>query len=204
VDQTNIVGKQEAKSERARNTICKATVACLGQIGYAETSINRVVEQAGVSKGALQHHFPSKEDLMASTAAYLLQKSLRYADTAKVSRDPGDIRSRLLKIWDTLIDTRAYLALLEILIASRTDKVLHQRIAYELEASIHQIDDSFLALYGELDESVRGDVKLIMTANRCFMRGLLIERQYGLSKGEQRRVLERWLDLVVPVLEVEA
>ena len=202
-------GKQEQKTERARATICKATVTCLAELGYAETSINRVVDRAQVSKGALQHHFPSKEDLMASTAAYLLAKPLRHAessqaDPVKDSNGHAGIRTRLLSIWDQLTNTSAYLALLEILIASRTDKILHKRIAAELKASIREIDEHFLPFYGELARTDRDDLMLLMTANRCLMRGLLIEEQYGLSKARQRQVLERWLDLVAPELELKA
>ncbi|MGN6101053.1 MAG: TetR/AcrR family transcriptional regulator, partial [Devosia sp.] len=32
--------------------------------GYDETSVNDVIEAAGLSKGAFYHHFSSKEDLM--------------------------------------------------------------------------------------------------------------------------------------------
>ena len=198
------VGKQVQKSERARTTICEATIRCLAESGYMETSINRVVEMAGVSKGALQYHFPSKEELMASTADYLLKRPLRHADAAREADTHQDMRTRLLNIWDRLTNTSAYLALLEILIASRTDKVLHARIADGLKASIREIDEHFLPFYGELAKSDRDDLMLLMTANRCLMRGLLIEEQYGLSKAKQRRVLERWLDLVAPELEVKA
>ena len=112
-----LAGKQEQKSERARTTICEATVACLAELGYTETTINRVVERAGVSKGALQYHFPSKEDLMASTAAYLLRRPLRHAQTSREGDAVRDMRQRLLNIWDRLTNTAAYLALLEVLIA---------------------------------------------------------------------------------------
>ena len=200
-DMTRAVGRQEQKSERARTTICEATIRCLAELGYAETSINRVVERAGVSKGALQYHFPSKEDLMASTAAFLLQRPLRHADAARQEDgnrgsigSGGDIRRRMLDIWNRLISTSAYLALLEILVASRTDKVLHARIAAELEASIHEIDRHFLPLYGELEARDEEDLMLLMTANRCLMRGLLIEEQYGLDKRRQRQVLHRHCD----------
>jgi AcrR family transcriptional regulator len=201
-------GKQEQKTERARATICKATVTCLAELGYAETTINRVVDRARVSKGALQHHFPSKEDLMANTAAYLLARPLKHAELKQAdqvdSNGHASIRTRLLDIWDQLTNTSAYLALLEILIASRTDKVLHKRIAAELKASIREIDEHFLPFYGELARTDREDLMLLMTANRCLMRGLLIEEQYGLSNARQRQVLERWLDLVAPELEQKA
>lgn len=196
-----LLGKQELKSERARQTICEATIACLAEHGYAETSINRVVARAGVSKGALQHHYPSKEELMASTASYLLERPLRMPDLSQGGTNHSSIRKRLLAIWDNLTNTSAYLALLEILIAARTDKVLHARIAASLKASIEEIDDHFLPRYEELSAERRNDLLLLMTANRCLMRGLLIEENYGLSKTRQRQVLERWLDLVVPEFE---
>ena len=47
-------GKQEQKRAIARNRICRAVTECLVEHGYADTSINRVVERAGVSKGALR------------------------------------------------------------------------------------------------------------------------------------------------------
>ncbi len=195
-------GKQELKSERARRTICEATIACLAERGYAETSINRVVDTAGVSKGALQHHYPTKEELMASTASYLLERPLRLADLSADGTSRSSVRKRLLAIWENLTNTEAYLALLEILIAARTDKVLHARIAADLKASISEIDDYFLPHYRELSAAQRNDLLLLMTANRCLMRGLLIEENYGLSKTRQRAVLERWLDLVVPAFEL--
>jgi AcrR family transcriptional regulator len=202
-------GRQARKTENARRTIHEATIHCLAHHGYAETSINRVVAQAGVSKGALQYHFPTKEDLMASTSAYLLERPLRYASNAPTRAAGGDVRSRLLDLWDRLMNTSAYLALLEILIAARTDSVLHARIAEGLKASVREIDEHFLAsdltsdlpFDGDLSQKEEADLRLLMTANRCLMRGLVIEEQYGLSPAGQRQVLERWLDLVVPVLE---
>jgi len=198
---SHAIGKQEQKSERARRTICKATVDCLAELGYAETSINRVVERAGVSKGALQHHFPSKEDLMTATAGYLLERPLKHADLNLKDASKQDVRTRVLDVWDRLTNTSAYLALLEILIAARTDKVLYARIATNLNEWIHDVDEHFLPFYGELAKTDRDDLMLLMTANRCLMRGLLIEEQYGLTKARQRQVLERWLDLVAPELE---
>ena len=187
--------KQELKSERARDIICKATVTCLAELGYGETSINRVVAEARVSKGALQHHFPSKEELMASTASYLLQKPLRFAKRASGG---STLREDFLTIWNSLTNTKAYLALLEILVAARTDRVLHKRIAANLKTSINDIDDHFVNLYGNLETADERELRLLMCANRCLMRGLLIEEQYGLAREDQLAVLESWLDLVVP------
>ena len=74
---TEEMGKQQAKSLRARAAITKATIDCLYQRGYGETTLSRVAAYALFSKGALQHHFPTKEDLMAATADELLSRPLR-------------------------------------------------------------------------------------------------------------------------------
>ena len=51
---------------------------------------------------------------------------------------------------------------------------------------------------------LQDDLLLLLTANRCLMRGLLIESQYGISRARQRQVLERWFDLLTPELESKA
>ena len=70
------VGVQQAKSARARAAICNATIASLAEVGYAETSLNRVAAIADFSKGAVQHHFPTKEDLIAATVDALLLRTV--------------------------------------------------------------------------------------------------------------------------------
>ncbi|GIS20510.1 MAG: hypothetical protein CM15mP120_24260 [Pseudomonadota bacterium] len=83
------VGLQQAKSERARAAICDATIASLAAVGYAETSINRVAAMADFSKGAVQHHFPTKEDLIAATVDALL---LRTVQSRGKNRQPLKMR----------------------------------------------------------------------------------------------------------------
>lgn len=48
----------------ARARIIEAALECFYEKGYEETSLREVVEMAGVTKGALYHHFDSKEDLL--------------------------------------------------------------------------------------------------------------------------------------------
>ena len=59
-------GLQQLKSARARDSICKATIQLLAELGYAETTIAGVAQNAGFSKGAVQFHFPTKEELIAA------------------------------------------------------------------------------------------------------------------------------------------
>lgn len=56
----------ETRSERKRRCILEAARALFAKHGYAATSMDMVVERAGVSKPTVYGHFKSKDDLFAA------------------------------------------------------------------------------------------------------------------------------------------
>lgn len=50
-----------------RDQIVEATVTVLAREGYRNASINRIAEQAGISKGLVLYHFTDKNELMRQT-----------------------------------------------------------------------------------------------------------------------------------------
>ncbi len=193
-------GVQEAKSALAREKICRAVTGCLVELGYADTSINRVAAQAGVSKGALQHHYPSKEDLMAATAAHLLGN----ATFLHMRNTRGDTAARstareLRRIWRRGANTDEFQALLEILVRMRTDTRLRERLSPALRAwheqSAEMTRQGYAATSGREE-----DVDLLMAMNACLIRGLVIQQQYTDDRQFIARILERWIELVSPLI----
>jgi AcrR family transcriptional regulator len=57
------VGPRAEKGEATRARLIEVAGELFGERGYDETPIEEVLERTGVSKGALYHHFPSKEAL---------------------------------------------------------------------------------------------------------------------------------------------
>ena len=53
-----------------------AAVALFAEQGYDATSVNQVVARAGVAKGALYHHFGSKDDLLYEVYRELVEPQL--------------------------------------------------------------------------------------------------------------------------------
>jgi len=53
--------KEKQKSEETRNRILEAAEECFTRYGYDSTGVAEICNTAGVSKGALYHHFPSKQ-----------------------------------------------------------------------------------------------------------------------------------------------
>ena len=51
----------QRRGEETRKRILAAAEACFARSGYDATGVAEICEQAGVTKGALYHHFPTKQ-----------------------------------------------------------------------------------------------------------------------------------------------
>jgi len=189
-----VPGKQQAKSQRARDLICDAAIDLLVTQGYSDTSLNRVAAMAGFSKGALQHHYPSKEDLIAATLNKLLARPF-----LPQRGKPECVEDALLQAWSKYINTPAYRAVLEILNAARTDALLHARISAELLEWGRALDAQSLEQYAALSGDDE-EVVMLLNMTRSFMRGLLIQERYGGDGMKRLKYVKKWIALVAPRL----
>lgn len=57
---------QAERREATRNSLVAAAMRCLTQYGYAGATMARIASEAGVTRGALQHHFEDRRALMMS------------------------------------------------------------------------------------------------------------------------------------------
>ena len=61
----NVKDKRVAQGDATRAALVAAARELFGEQGYADTSTDEIVARAGVTKGALYHHFRGKDDLFA-------------------------------------------------------------------------------------------------------------------------------------------
>ena len=64
---TDVKDKRVAQGDATRTALIRAARELFGSKGFAETSTDEVVARAGVTKGALYHHFRAKDDLFRAT-----------------------------------------------------------------------------------------------------------------------------------------
>jgi AcrR family transcriptional regulator len=63
------------RASGTRSTILKVALQLFLKKGYKDVSYEDLIKETGLSKGALYHHFRSKEDLLISTFEFLLEAS---------------------------------------------------------------------------------------------------------------------------------
>ena len=132
--QRNEKGWQAEKSAMTRSAILEATIQCLLELGYANTTTALIANYAGVSRGAMMHHFPSRISVMRAVIDYLHVLRLQeYRDLMVDIDDPQSsltdkaIRESVEAAW-RYVNLPSFLAYQEMLAASRTDGELRQII----------------------------------------------------------------------------
>lgn len=82
----------EPTLRRAR--LVEATLRCLQLYGFQGTSIRRICAEAGVSIGLINHHYQSKDELVAETYLTITRRISAQLREA-IEHAPPDARSRL-------------------------------------------------------------------------------------------------------------
>jgi AcrR family transcriptional regulator len=61
----------------------------VGREGVSRLTLDAVALEAGLSKGGLRYHFPSKDDLIKGMVEYLLQQFEQDLDRSRIHEDSG-------------------------------------------------------------------------------------------------------------------
>jgi AcrR family transcriptional regulator len=136
-----------------RDRLLDAAIDCLADTGYSGFSTNDVVRRAGVSRGALAHHFPTKADLVAAAADRLVE--LRAAEFrarfGAIAPERRTVGKALDVLW-TFFEDPSYQALLELIVAARSDDELRPVMATGLRHAAEVTRDVFAEAFPDLAE----------------------------------------------------
>ncbi|MEE4026047.1 TetR/AcrR family transcriptional regulator [Gordonia sp. PKS22-38] len=111
---------QAQRTAATRAKVLDATIASLVELGYAKTTTQEVNRRAEVSRGALLHHFPTRESLVVAAVGHLVDR--RMSEILGRPRTGDEDISVIFEVFDgPLFD-----AALELWVAARTDEHLRQ------------------------------------------------------------------------------
>ena len=93
-------GKRAAQGRATRGQLIEVATRLFAEHGYEGTSIEAVLSAAGVSRGALYHHFPGKEALFeAVVVAVSDQVTVDLAAAVSGRTDPVDVMRTAALAW---------------------------------------------------------------------------------------------------------
>ncbi|MEW6472449.1 MAG: TetR/AcrR family transcriptional regulator [Actinomycetota bacterium] len=176
----------QERTAATRAAILNATIEQLAEHGYGRTTTVEVAERAGVSRGALVHHFSTRSDLVLSALEYLCERRLEEleAGIAALSATEDRVSAFVDLIWSTF-EGPLFVAQLELWMAARTDP--------ELFALLLPLERGFGKRLSELCVEALGEgASGFYELTKHLMRGMGLERLLKADEHDRLDVLERW------------
>lgn len=180
---------KQDRSRATRQRLLEAAVACLAESGWAGSTVSVVAERAGVSRGAAQHHFPTREDLFTAAVEYVAEQRST-ALRALPAQDRGAVVAALVDLYTGPL----FRAALHLWVAASNEPQLGSRVT-ELEARVgretHRIAVELLGA----DES-RPGVRETVQGLLDMARGLGLANLLTDDGARRERVVREWARLV--------
>jgi len=195
---------QAVKSAKTRARLIEATIRCLVKHGYSKTTTPKVALEAGLSRGAMLHHFDSGRHLMQATLVELNKKRLRAFRRAAETKD-HNVRTLVRAYWAQLLRP-TFIAFHELETAARTDKELAETlnpVRIEFRERWHELA---IELFPEWRQDLgRFDLSLALSQN--LLEGMALNRlTNGVGEGDIEAVLvhlEQQILELAPVLTAQ-
>lgn len=200
VSEASLRQPQQDRSRATRQRLLSAAVSCLAELGWSGTTVQVVAERAGVSRGAAQHHFPTREDLVSGAIEQMSHTRTHEIAQAAARLPSGRRRTvAVLELLFSLYSGPVFRAALQLWVAAAADAALHDQIApleAELGRQAHRVALGLL----RVDERAPG-VRETVQATLDLVRGLGLADLLSDDSRRRTRILRQWartLDTVLP------
>jgi AcrR family transcriptional regulator len=185
---------REPRQDRSRATrarLLEAAIASLAEIGYPGSTVAVVAERAGVSRGAAQHHFPTRDDLFTAALEHVTQvraEQLRRERGATVNgrRSIADV----VELTFALYSGQLFRAALALWVAAAAQPSLREQIV-PLEARLGRQVHRVVVELLDADESVQG-VRESIQATLDLARGLGLANLLTDDSKRRARIAAQW------------
>lgn len=192
---------QAQKSSLTRDRIIIATLECIVEYGYENTTMAKIAKSARVSQGSMQYHFPSKIDVVKAAINYLHAKRLsdQERDLEDTPKGKPQMEHAFEVYWKHLNEGH-FLAYQDLVIAART----HPELARVLKPAYQRFVKAWrnLALVQIPEGSKdRATYELICDIGQYQMEGLAYGRLNDqIGDEETERVLNFTKSMLVDML----
>jgi AcrR family transcriptional regulator len=202
----DVSSPKQDRSRATRDRLLEAAVASLAESGWSRTTVATVATRAGVSRGAAQHHFRTRGDLV--TAAIRHMTEIRLGELRTTVKAPPEGADRTRWALDRLVGlytSTLFTAALHVWAEAAVDAALRAQViplertlaweAYQLAVTLLDVDGH--------DPRVR----TVVSGTLDLARGLGLANVLTDDTRRRSRILDTWareLDLALARIRAQA
>jgi AcrR family transcriptional regulator len=192
MQQPRVRRSQAERSAETRQRLLDAAITLMHERGLAGTSTNDIAEAAGVSRGALTHHFESREELIAAAIEDMLDRVIGELETYATRVAEGETASDdLIEFLYGVMSNRLFYVTLEYLPEARHNAMFRARlvpVVSRWHAALDEIWSELMGRYGLKPEAGRD----LLNATMCLIRGMIAQTILRDDPPYYRRLLDFW------------
>ena len=151
--------------------VLDATLRCIGEQGYIGVSLQSIADMAGISRGAITHHYPSKIELTSAAIQHFVQWRYDRVHEAFEGKMSLPLRDRLDILWTEFQEV--FPVTFELIVALRSDKQLQALYRRNAKARIDEITSGYDSFFPELGSGQ--STGMLISVMAAFYRGAYLE-----------------------------
>jgi AcrR family transcriptional regulator len=186
---------KQDRSRVTRQRLLESAVTCLAERGWSGSTVAVVAEHAGVSRGAAQHHFPTREDLFTAAVEYVAEER---SAALRGLPAPTSTRAAVEEIVG-LYTGPLFRAALQLWVAASYEPQLGPRVS-ALELRIGRETHRMAVELLGADERVAG-VRETVQGLLDMARGLGLANLLSDDSARRARVTAQWARILDDVLD---
>jgi AcrR family transcriptional regulator len=201
------LGTREPQQDRGwatRARLLESAVSCLAELGWGGATVSVIASRAGVSRGATQHYFRTREDLL--TAALEHMADVRLAEIRREAAQlPSSAQHRTRNVVGLLVRLYSgplFRAALQIWAAASASDALRE-LVLPLEARLGREAHKAAIELLRADESVPG-VHEALQATLDLARGLGLADTLADDSRRRERGVAQWADMLDAAIRPES
>jgi len=196
----NALPTRQAQREATRARLLQTAVQILIAHGVAGTTTLAVQQSAGVSRGALLHHFPTHAALLSATVAELVRMNEENAqrEAARLAGHP-DRLVRAIRTLASVTVQPSFAAELELWACARTDAPLREALRAAERAARpehHRVVD---ALFAPLAHHPGAATVAALSVE--FLRGLALSSLLKSDPARREQLIDDWIQSAAMLLD---
>ncbi|WP_163870788.1 TetR/AcrR family transcriptional regulator [Myxococcus eversor] len=185
-------GRQEQERSRVtRQRLMEAAIGALSELGWAGSTMTVIAERAGVSRGACQHHFPTRGDLVAAAVEYVGHQQVEEL-SRRAARQPAEARrtESILHMLAGFYTQPLFAAVAQLWVAASADAELRAQllpVEAKVGREVHRLTVALL----DVDDR-EPETRELIQATLDLIRGLGLANLLRDDSARRKKILHRW------------
>jgi AcrR family transcriptional regulator len=192
-------GPKQDRSRATRQRLLETTIRCLATHGWETSTVGFIAAEAGISRGAVQHHYRTREDLILAALEYIFASRVALLD--ELPEPPGTGPERVHAVVADLVEAvggELFRAALQVWTVAAADPELRAAVVPLEKHFAREVHRRAVRLLhaDDSDPAMRG----LIQATLDLARGLALADVLTDDSRRRARVVRAWSTQLATVL----